>query len=102
MTLLHLTAKTISDQIKVADPDVLICGGGRLNSLLMKTLSEYLKLEVKKTEDYGVDGDFIEAGLCAWIAFQTINGHASNVTAVTGAQGPRVLGGVYGQRSYIN
>ena len=85
MTLLHLTAKTIADQINVADPDVLICGGGRLNPLLMKILSNYLKIEVKKTEEYGIDGDFIEAGLCAWIAFQTMNGFSSNVTAVTGA-----------------
>jgi anhydro-N-acetylmuramic acid kinase len=47
------------------------------------------------TEDFGVDGDFLEAGLCAWIAFQTMNGRSSNVPKVTGALGERVLGGVY-------
>ncbi len=71
-TLVHLTAKTIADQIlvnKVSDEaDILICGGGRQNPFLMKTLSHYMGKEVKRTEDFGIDGDFIEAGLCAWIA----------------------------------
>ena len=69
MTLVHLTAKTIADQIKLPNPEILICGGGRLNPVLMKTLSHYLQREAKKTEEYGIDGDFIEAGLCAWIAY---------------------------------
>jgi anhydro-N-acetylmuramic acid kinase len=47
------------------------------------------------TEDFGIDGDFLEAGLCAWVAYQTINGLASNVPAVTGSRGPRILGGVF-------
>jgi anhydro-N-acetylmuramic acid kinase len=51
------------------DADILICGGGRQNQFLMKVLSHCLDKEVKRTEDFGIDGDFLEAGLCAWIAF---------------------------------
>ena len=47
------------------------------------------------TELYGVDGDFLEAGLCAWIAFCSLNNIGGNVPAVTGAKGPRILGGQY-------
>lgn len=61
----------------------------------MTRLSDILCTPVLKTEDFGVDGDFLEAGLCAWIAFCTINGLPANVPAVTGASGPRILGGIY-------
>jgi len=56
--------------------------------------------KVSPTEELGIDGDFLEAGLCAWIAYQTINGKPSNVPAVTGAKGFRILGGVYTGKKY--
>jgi 1,6-anhydro-N-acetylmuramate kinase len=66
--------KSIVDHIQKAsmlDPEVIVCGGGRMNMHLMQELGKHLK--IYKTEDFGIDGDFLEAGLCAWIAYQTVS-----------------------------
>jgi len=71
-TLLHLTGKSIADSIlshTLSNPQVILCGGGRLNPVLVQTLETYLRHhKVSVTEDFGIDGDFLEAGLCAWVA----------------------------------
>jgi 1,6-anhydro-N-acetylmuramate kinase len=66
-----LTSKSIADCIKrdLKEAEVVICGGGRLNKQLMDSLEIELGSKIKVTEDYGVDGDFLEAGLCAWVAY---------------------------------
>lgn len=96
---MYLTAKSLADSIlshTLLNPQVILCGGGRLNPALVKTLETFLNPhKVSVTEDFGIDGDFLEAGLCAWVAYQTMNGLASNVPAVTGSRGPRILGGVF-------
>jgi anhydro-N-acetylmuramic acid kinase len=95
---LLLTAKSIVLSIQQSgfdSPDVIICGGGRLNGALMNAISKELGFAVYKSEDFGIDGDFLEAALLAWVAFCTVNGLPANVPTVTGASGGRVLGGVY-------
>lgn len=96
---MKLTARSIADSIKLGgatSPDIIVCGGGRLNDTLMRAISEeFGGWKINKTEDFGVDGDFLEAGLCAWIAYSTVNGLPSNLPAVTGASGPRILGGIF-------
>ena len=50
---------------------------------------------VTTTEAIGVDPEWVEAWAFAWLAEQTLAGQPGNVPAVTGATGPRVLGGIY-------
>ncbi|WP_328188865.1 anhydro-N-acetylmuramic acid kinase [Marinobacter sp. OP 3.4] len=97
-TLLELTALTITGALPSQRPlAVYVCGGGALNTALMTRLGELLAPEgrVYTTADLGIDPQWVEAAAFAWLARQTMEGLAGNVPAVTGASGPRVLGGIY-------
>ena len=43
----------------------------------------------------GWPADWLEAGAFAWLAWRRLAGLPGNLPSVTGAAGPRVLGGVY-------
>ena len=98
-TLAELTAISIADGIQGNCRDVTevyICGGGAHNTDLMRRL--YHKLapaQLDTTSVIGMDPDWVEAAAFAWLAGQTLGGLAGNAAAVTGAKGPRVLGGIY-------
>ncbi len=98
-TLLELSARSIADAIEQHAPaaiDVLACGGGVHNDVLMRRLGELLGTRtVASTAAYGVDPDYLEATAFAWLARQRLLGLPGNLPAVTGARGPRVLGAVY-------
>ena len=47
------------------------------------------------TEALGLDPDWVEAAAFAWLAHQTLAGHAGNLPSVTGARHPVLLGGIY-------
>lgn len=98
-TLLELTARSVADAVCAyagEARDLLVCGGGVHNPLLMHALRGALApREVRSTADYGVDPDFIEAMAFAWLARERLAGRPGNLPGVTGAAGPRVLGGVY-------
>jgi anhydro-N-acetylmuramic acid kinase len=98
-TLVALTAYTIADSIMTdcneAD-EVYVCGGGAHNTLLINTLEAALgNTQVKPTNLLGIDVDWVEAVAFAWLAKQTIENQPSNLPAVTGAKGLRVLGAVF-------
>jgi anhydro-N-acetylmuramic acid kinase len=98
-TLLHLSAATISNALRASAPDVralYACGGGVHNQVLMDALHAALPgVEVATTAALGLDPDFVEAIGFAWLARGRIEGLPGNLPSVTGARGPRVLGGVY-------
>lgn len=97
-TLVYLTAGTIADAIKRYAPEtehVLICGGGAHNGFLLDLLKSELGLPVETTETYGVHPDHVEAAAFAWLARQTLNYKPGNLTTVTGASRPVILGGIY-------
>jgi len=51
---------------------------------------------VRSTAARGIDPDFVEAMLFAWLARERLLGlPAPGVYSVTGARGPRVLGAIY-------
>ena len=50
---------------------------------------------LRSIAEVGIDPDFIEASAFAWLARQRLLGLPGNLPAVTGAQGPRVLGAIY-------
>lgn len=96
-TLCHLTAETINEAIANHAPDteqVLVCGGGAHNAYLMELLATQ-NYAVSSTQEYGVHPDHVEAIAFAWLARQTMNNLAGNLTQVTGAKTPVVLGGIY-------
>ena len=95
-TLCELTAKTIATNIPKDCDELYICGGGIHNHFLIKRLQKHLpKITCASTQKLGIDPDWMEAIAFAWLAKQTINEKPSNLPAVTGARGKRVLGAIY-------
>ena len=98
-TLLKLSSVTISDSIKryaINYDQVLVCGGGAYNPLLMKNLQDLLpNIKVSTTTDFGLAPDCIEAVTFAWLAKQRIENKSANLPSVTGAERLAILGGIY-------
>lgn len=102
-TLVALTAHTIHDALTqyCGDVDaVYLCGGGAHNTLLIQHLRTMLgnaqpSAILATTAELGVGVDWVEAAAFAWLAKQTIDHKPSNLPAVTGAKGLRVLGAIY-------
>jgi anhydro-N-acetylmuramic acid kinase len=103
-TLCELTAQSMAQATVQACPavgDVLVCGGGALNAHLMARLAAQLQalrgqpVAVHSTATRGLPPMEVEAAAFAWLAWACQHGVAGNVSAVTGARGPRVLGAVY-------
>ncbi len=98
-TLLEMTARSISDallQSPEPSTEIYICGGGASNLQLMARLQELLlPMPVNTTTELGIPPGWVEASAFAWFAKQTLAGRPSSDPAVTGAKGPRILGGVF-------
>ena len=97
-TLLELTAVSIARAIPACAPEteeVLTCGGGIHNPVLMQRLQSLLPgIVVKSTGDYGINPDAVEALTFAWLARQRLENIPANLPSVTGAKNPAVLGAV--------
>jgi len=98
-TLLTLSARTIANALNSTQPDttgLIACGGGVHNQALMEAISAELPgCQVESSAAHGLEPDYIEAMGFAWLARQTLMGLPGNLSGVTGAAGPRVLGGIY-------
>ena len=98
-TLLELSAQSISAAIDLHGQDaseLLVCGGGVHNPLLMQRLSVLLpKLEIVSTERYGIHPDAVEAIAFAWLAKCRLDKVPGNIPSVTGAERPVMLGAIY-------
>lgn len=99
-TLCEYSAVTISNEVEKfthgQTPQLLVCGGGARNPLLMQRLIELLpQWQVATTNDKGVDSDYMEAMAFAWLAQRHINGLPSNLPEVTGASRLASLGVLY-------
>ncbi|MGH8212359.1 MAG: anhydro-N-acetylmuramic acid kinase [Rhodanobacteraceae bacterium] len=103
-TLLELTARSAVEAVQSHAGDareILVCGGGVHNPLLMHALASAMAPRpMRSTAEFGVDPDYIEAMAFAWLARERLAGRPGNLPTVTGASGPRVLGGVYAPLSH--
>lgn len=97
-TLLELSAITIAQNLQDSNKvqRLLLCGGGAHNHTLLKVLTEKLpNMTVETTQSYGINPDFIEAMMFAWLAEKTINRTLVDLTGITGASSPALLGAIY-------
>jgi len=99
-TLCEFTARSIAKQVRGfaegEECELLVCGGGAKNSLLMEQLQHHLPhWLVLPTSDRGIPGDYMEAMAFAWLARQRIHNQASSLPAVTGASQRTSLGVIY-------
>jgi anhydro-N-acetylmuramic acid kinase len=98
-TLLALTAQTIVDNItqeKKPVNAVYLCGGGSHNAALHQRIAHLLpEAKVQSSADVGIDPDYLEAMLFAWLSAQTINKKALDLSSITGSKHPEILGAIY-------
>ena len=98
-TLTELTAATIANAIADADcrPErVILCGGGARNGALRQRLAAHLDdIPVESSARHGIEPEWVEAVLFAWLARARLHGEPGNAPSVTGASRPAALGGVY-------
>ena len=72
-TLTEFTSQIIISAIKGKNLDkgkIILCGGGRKNNFLVKTLKDK-KITLKLIDEYGVDGDFVESQAFAYLAIRS-------------------------------
>ena len=67
---------------------VLVTGGGRHNKTLMGMLAAALPCDVKPVEDFGLDGDMIEAQAFAYLAVRAARGLPLSCPQTTGVPSP--------------
>ncbi len=98
-TLTEFTARAcVNDVLRHATDaaELIVCGGGALNGLLMQRLQAGLPhLRVLSSAERGMPPLQVEAAAFAWLARQTVLGLPGNLPKVTGAQGARILGGIF-------
>ena len=74
---------------------VLACGGGVHNRDLMRRIQERLKgIPVESTAAHGIDPDWVEGMLFAWLAQQRLANIPQDTPPITGARKPELLGRV--------
>jgi anhydro-N-acetylmuramic acid kinase len=98
-TLTELTASTCTQSVirYARDSSLLVvCGGGAFNHHLMQRLQAGLPDVLVSTSDqHGLPPLEVEAAAFAWLARQTMRHLPGNLSSVTGAAGPRILGAIY-------
>ena len=98
-TATEFTAASIADAYSRHLPkrpnEVILCGGGAKNSLLVIRLTERLEpMKIMTTDDLGVNADAKEAISFAMLAFLTAMSQPGNAPSATGASCPVVLGNI--------
>lgn len=100
-TLLDLTCHSIANDINrlSATGELFICGGGALNSELVRRLTPLVAgYKVDTTGSLGVDAKWVEGIAFAWLAMRHHHDLPANLPAVTGASRQAVLGGRFKAR----
>ncbi len=98
-TLLAFSAQTIVNAVHrhaVPVQRLALCGGGAHNQAMLTRIQKLLpEVAVTSTQALGIDPDFLEAMMMAWLADQALNGKHLNLTHITGAAKPIILGAIY-------
>jgi anhydro-N-acetylmuramic acid kinase len=98
-TLAELSARTISDAVLQHAPDateLFVCGGGYLNLDLIARIEKRIHgVDVRSTEEKGIEPAWIEAAAFAWLARCRLEGLPGNLPTVTGAAKRALLGGIF-------
>ncbi len=80
----------------MAVDDVIVGGGGALNSTLLSMIHERLPpgISLKTTMDFGIPAFVREPLAFAVLGHEALMGHPGNIPAATGAQKPVILGSI--------
>jgi anhydro-N-acetylmuramic acid kinase len=93
-TLTALAAASVAaglDHLPTPLSRLLVTGGGRRNPVMMAELARRLPCPVQPVEDYGLDGDMLEAQAFAYLAVRVLRKLPTSGPDTTGA--PTLVGG---------
>ncbi len=100
-TLTDLTASIIGEELNSSlsnfnhkIKEILVCGGGRKNKILLKKIKENIlqETDLKLIEEYNIKGDFVESQAFAYIAIRSFLKLPISFPNTTGCHKP-CLGG---------
>ena len=100
-TLTDFSASIISEELsqslensKEKIKEILVCGGGRKNKVLIKKIKEHLRqdVELKLIDDYKINGDFIESQAFAFLAVRSVLQLPISFPSTTGCKKPSIGG----------
>ncbi|WP_421981452.1 anhydro-N-acetylmuramic acid kinase [Roseibium sp.] len=97
-TLMTFTAEVIAkaEGLLPRKPRLwLVCGGGRLNPVLMQALRDRLSGDVVSADEFRIDGDALEAQAMAFLGARLKAGLPTTFPETTGASQPVVGGKVF-------
>ena len=94
-TLTDFTASIIGEELSLSlkkfnekTLDILICGGGRRNKILIKKIQKNISsnFNLKLIDDYKINGDFIESQAFAFLAIRSFLGLPISFPGTTGCK----------------
>ena len=84
------------DQFCPGTDEIYLAGGGARNPALVERIARLAgSRPVSLTDALGVPTGHVESMAFAWLAMKCVRREPVDLTAVTGAKGPRVLGAIY-------
>ena len=96
-TLTDFTARIIGEELSLSLKkskekicNVLLCGGGRKNKVLIEKIKHYLFFDtsLEDLDEYNVDGDFVESQAFAFLAVRSILKLPISFPSTTGCKSP--------------
>jgi anhydro-N-acetylmuramic acid kinase len=95
-TLAEFTAETIRTNIENycdTNSEIIVSGGGRENTFLMRLIQEKLpNAKFRQIEEFGIPSDGKEAIAFAYLGWLFLKGKTGNIHSVTGASKGTILG----------
>lgn len=98
-TFAYMHACTVAinlDFLPKKPKEIFVCGGGRKNAAIISEMKKWLTgIEVKPTEEIGVNGDSVEAEAFAFLAIRSLLNLPISFPKTTGTSSPSCAGVLY-------
>lgn len=96
-TLARFTAEAAARSLAPFAPDLtIVCGGGRLNDVMMTDLAALVSGRVATAEAVGLNGGTMEAEAFAYLAVRSLHGEPLTYPTTTGCRAPCTGGRIAG------
>jgi len=97
-TLLELLIQTVKQDFDLHGQNtqqLIVVGGGVHNHFLLQCLSDAISCNVQSSADYGINPDYVEAMLMAWLAARHVQQKKTDMRLITGCRVPLIYGICY-------
>ena len=100
-TLTEFTSSIISEELtsslgKIQINEILVCGGGRKNKILIQSIKNKLskRLKINSIDNYELDGDYIESQAFAFLAIRSCKKLPISFPNTTNCKKPTIGGDI--------